>query len=147
MKTTTLCYIINNEQVLMLYRNKKKQDANEGKMIGVGGKLEENETIEECMLREVEEETGLVCTQYELLGDVFFRLPAWEDELTYIYRCTGYTGKLKPCTEGELRWVNLSDVMDCPLWPGDRLFLPQVLAGEPVHLVLEYDEKDQLITK
>lgn len=97
MRETTLCYIEKDGKYLMLYRNKKKNDASEGKWIGIGGKLEPGETADECILREVLEETGLTLTNLYKRGKVYFYSDMWEDEIMYLYTASRFRGKL---TEG-----------------------------------------------
>lgn len=154
MKETTLCYIKENDKVLMLYRNKKEQDMNQGKWIGVGGKLEPGETPEECLLREVYEETGLRLTSYKFCGQVNFILDAWEDEVTYLYLADSYEGRLteadgRPdrflCPEGELAWIEKDRIMELNLWEGDRQFLGALIEGETIDLTLHYDRSDELV--
>jgi len=124
MKFTTLCYIEKNNKWLMLYRNKKKNDLNEGKYIGVGGKFEEKESPDECLLREVKEETGLTLTKYKLRCLVTFVSDKWETEHMYVYTATDFTGELKEeCSEGQLIWVDKEKVSSLPTWEGDKLFL------------------------
>lgn len=144
---STLCYLEQDGKYLMLYRNKKEQDPNAGKWIGVGGKLEDGETPEQCLLREVREETGLELTEYAYRGKIVFWLDPWEDEITYLYTATGFRGEIdKACSEGELRWVSFDEILDLNLWEGDRLFLKELIAGTPeIDLELTY-KGDQLIT-
>ena len=129
MLNTTLVYIEKDEAYLMLLRNKKKNDLNEGKWIGVGGKFEENETPEECMLREVYEETGLTLTDYQYRAVITFLSDQWEGEYMHLFTATDFTGDLKECDEGELRWIPKSQIMDLNLWPGDRLFFEKLFEG------------------
>ncbi len=140
MKITTLCYLEEDEKWLMLYRNKKKEDPNAGKWIGVGGKLEPGEAPDECMLREVEEETGLRVTGYEFLGVISFISDEWEDEYMMLYRADAWKGTMKKdCPEGELRWIEKKEVLSLPLWEGDRLFLTEMLNGKKkIHMKLSY---------
>lgn len=154
MKETTLCYIKENDKVLMLYRNRKEQDMNQGKWIGVGGKLEPGESPEECLIREVYEETGLRLTSYKFCGRVNFILDAWEDEITYLYLADGYEGRLTVadgrtdrflCPEGELAWIEKDRIMDLNLWEGDRQFLEALIEGESIDLTLHYDRSDKLV--
>jgi len=139
-KVTTLCYIRKNGQVLMLLRNKKAHDENEGKWIGVGGKLEKGEAPHECVCREVREETGLKLTDYKFRGMVSFVSDIWEDELMLLYEATRFEGELKAdCDEGTLRWIEREKVMDLPLWEGDRLFLEKLLqTDEMIYMKLVY---------
>ena len=123
-RLTTLCYIERDGCWLMMNRVKKKNDENAGKWIGVGGHLEEGESPEECIAREVREETGLTLTNVRLRGVITFILPDWGDELTFLY--TGQAEGAAPaeCDEGVLRWVPIDRVPQLPLWEGDRVFLP-----------------------
>ncbi|MCM1568664.1 MAG: 8-oxo-dGTP diphosphatase [Roseburia sp.] len=131
MINTTLCYIEKDNQYLMLLRNKKKNDINEGKWIGIGGKFEPGESAEECLLREAYEETGLTLTSYTLAGLIHFRSDCFEDEEMYLFTADGFTGTLRPdCREGELRWIPKDEVLDLNLWEGDQVFLKRLMAGE-----------------
>ena len=127
MRLTTLCYIEKDGCWLMMHRVKKRQDENAGKWIGIGGHLEENEAPEECVLREIREETGLGVTDLRLRGLITFILPDWGNELTFLY--TARTSEQVPADrldgpEGVLRWVPIPEVNGLSLWEGDRVFLP-----------------------
>ena len=128
MRLTTLCYIERDGCYLMLRRCKKKQDENAGKWIGVGGHLEPGECPEECLAREVREETGLALKNARLRGVITFILPEWGDELTFLYTAEAEGEPAGDCAEGELRWVPVSEVEGLPLWEGDRVFLPLLRA-------------------
>ena len=106
---TTLCYIEKDDSYLMLHRIKKKQDVNEGKWIGVGGHFEENESPENCLLREVKEETGLTLTSWRFRGIVTFIAKGWPTEYMCLYTADGFEGTLRECDEGELAWVAKKD--------------------------------------
>ena len=123
MKNTTLCYILRGDEVLMLHRTAKQNDENEGKWIGVGGKLEENESPDECLLREVREETGLNLTRWRYRGVVTFVSDRWEGEYMHLFTADGFEGKLTTCSEGELRWIPRGKIAGLPQWEGDRIFL------------------------
>ncbi|MCR4740529.1 MAG: peptidoglycan editing factor PgeF [Lachnospiraceae bacterium] len=141
MISTTLCYIKNDKnEYLLLHRNKKENDLNEGKWIGVGGKFEEGETAEECLLREVFEETGLKLLKYHLHGVIKFVSDKWDDEDMYLYSATEYTGTLKNTSdEGDLLWVSADKILSLPTWEGDRLFLKPLLSGrDRIDMLLEY---------
>ena len=143
---STLCYIEKDNQWLMLHRTKKAIDPNGGKWIGVGGKLEENESPDECIIREVFEETGLQI-QPQLRGILTFILPKWENELTFLYTAKDFTGTITNCNEGELVWIDTNKVLDLNLWEGDKHFLPKLLTSTEVFTMkLIYDNNDQLVS-
>lgn len=148
MKMTTLCYIEKEGKYLMLHRVKKPHDINAGKWIGVGGHVENGETPEECLLREVKEETGLVLTAYRLRGLVTFLSDACEPELMCVFTADAFDGELIECDEGELAWVEKSDVLALPTWEGDRVFLERLLSGDErfFSIKLRY-EGDHLVEK
>lgn len=123
MKLTTLCYIENDTDYLMLHRVKKENDLNHDKWIGVGGKFEPDESPEECLLREVEEETGLKLTDYKFRGIVTFISDEWESEYMHLFTATGYTGKVAECNEGNLEWIPKNKLLKLKLWEGDKIFL------------------------
>ena len=123
MKNTTLCYLLQGEQVLLLHRVKKENDLNHDKWIGIGGKFEEGESPEECLLREAWEETGLTLTDYRYRGIVTFVSNEWEGEYMHLYTATGWTGALKECNEGVLEWVRREKMKELPQWEGDKIFL------------------------
>ena len=133
---STLCYIEKDGCFLMLYRNKKKDDPCEGKWVGVGGKFEPGETPEECLLREVWEETGLKLTEYRFCGIVHFVSDTWPDEDMYLYTASGFEGKDDflnnsfECDEGDLRWIPKDRILDLNLWDGDKYFLVPLIEGK-----------------
>ncbi len=142
MYNSTLCYLENGRgEYLMLHRVKKAHDVNHDKWIGVGGKLEGDESPDECLLREVQEETGLTLTRWRFRGVVTFLTDGgWEGEFMYLFTADGWTGELaRDCAEGDLEWVPKDRVEDLPLWEGDKIFL-RLLAEEapPFLLTLEY---------
>lgn len=129
MINTTLCYIRRGEDYLMLHRVKKKNDINHDKWIGVGGKFEDKESPEDCLLREVWEETGLTLTGYRYRGIVTFVSDRYETELMHLFTAHRWTGTVKDCDEGVLEWVPRAKVARLPSWEGDRIFL-DLLARE-----------------
>lgn len=148
MKLTTLCYIRRGDEYLMLYRNKKKEDPNAGKWVGVGGKFEEGETPDECMLREVYEETGLTLTKYHFHGVVSFISDTWENEYMFLYTGLDYEGGLKVCDEGSLSWISKDEILNLSLWDGDRIFLRQLFEEkERIDLKLEYHGEELISWK
>lgn len=138
---TTLCYLEQNGQYLMLHRIKKKKDVNQDKWVGVGGKFEPGETPLACALREVREETGLSMHTPLYRGIVDFYCPPWPSERMHLYTCTDFGGKLLPdCSEGVLTWVDKDKVCELPIWPGDKIFFDLLRRGAPFfHLELFYE--------
>lgn len=120
---TTLCYIEKDDCYLMLHRVKKEKDVNKDKWIGVGGHFEPEESPEECLLREVKEETGLTLTSWKFCGIVTFVATQWDTvEYMCLYKADGFTGELTDCNEGNLVWVDKNKVYDLPIWEGDKIF-------------------------
>ena len=142
MRNTTLCYLENDRgEYLMLHRVKKQHDVNQDKWIGVGGKFEENESPDECLLREVREETGLTLTDYRFRGVVTFLTDGgWEGEYMYLFTARCWEGELdSACAEGDLEWVSKDRVPQLPIWEGDTIFLDLLAREHPVFLLtLEY---------
>ena len=138
---STLCYIEQDDRYLMLLRNKKAHDVNEGKWIGIGGKFEPGESADACLLREVKEETGVTLTDYQFRGIIQFVSDQWDDEEMYLYSATGYEGRIDfNCNEGELRWIPKNDLMGLNLWEGDRCFLSPLIDGvENINMTLCYE--------
>ena len=131
MKLTTLCYKIKDCKWLMLHRTKKEQDANASKWIGVGGKLEAGESPENCLYREVLEETGLKIKKHDFRGVVTFISDIWDDEMMFLYSAETLDGQIKDCDEGELKWIDEGDIMSLNLWEGDRIFLKLLCQNIP----------------
>ena len=147
MRLTTLCYIEKDGRWLMMHRVKKDQDENAGKWIGIGGHLEENESPDECIRRECREEAGMELTDLQLRGIITFILPAWGNELTFLYTAKSDKEELPPCDEGVLQWVPIQDVLSLPLWEGDRIFLPLLQSENNMFsLKLIYDYEGALIS-
>ena len=132
MNLTTLCYIERDGRYLMLYRNKKANDLNEGKWIGVGGHFEAGESPDECLLREVREETGLTLIRYRFRGIITFVSDKYETEYMHLYTADEFTGELKSCDEGTLKWIPKDELFDLKLWEGDKVFLKKLLADDEV---------------
>ena len=141
MKNTTLCYIENERgDYLMLHRVKKENDCNRDKWIGVGGKFEDGESPEECVLRETLEETGLTLTDWRYRGIVTFVSDRWETEYMHLFTAAGWTGRLHECDEGVLEWVSRKQFRGLPQWEGDRIFLRLIEEDAPFFsLKLRYE--------
>lgn len=131
MKNTTLCYLEQNGCYLMLHRVKKQQDENAGKWIGVGGKFEEGESPDDCVRREVREETGLSLDAVRFRGIVTFVSDTWGTEYMHLFTSDRFSGTLHPCDEGELAWVPVDRVTELSLWEGDRVFLDLLARDTP----------------
>ncbi len=146
MVNSTLCYITRGDEVLMLHRVKKTNDVNKDKWIGIGGKFQENESPDECLLREAKEETGLTLTNWKCRGIVTFLTNGpWEGEYMYLFTADGFAGDLTECDEGDLQWVKRDFLDTLPQWEGDKIFLDLLWQDAPFFLLkLRYDE-DRLI--
>lgn len=138
MQETTLCYIEKDGQYLMLNRNKKAKDINAGKWIGVGGKLKSGESVEECLLREVKEETGLTLTSYAYRGRILFDSDAVGQELMHVFTADGFVGELGICDEGELAWVLKENIFSLPMWEGDREMFKRLEKDDFFEMTLIY---------
>ena len=145
MLNTTLCYIERGDEYLMLHRVKMEKDINRDKWIGLGGKFKEDESPEECLLREVYEESGLRLTSWRYRGIVTFVNTKCSSEYMHLFTADGFEGTVGPCDEGELEWIKKSELMKLTLWEGDRIFLRLLETDEPFFsLKLSYDG-DELI--
>ena len=131
MKMTTLCYLERGEQYLMLHRTKKKNDENHDKWIGIGGKFEDRESPEDCMLREVWEETGLTVKNARYRGIVTFVSDVYPTEYMHLFTATEWTGEERECDEGELAWIDKKTLLTLPMWEGDRIFLELLDSNAP----------------
>ena len=122
-RLTTLCYLERDGRYLVLHRNRKENDENHDKWIGVGGKFERGESPEECALREVREETGLTMTEFRFRGLITFVSDEWGVEYMHLFTCTGFEGEMRACDEGELVWLPKDELLAKRMWAGDRIFL------------------------
>ena len=143
---TTLAYIERDDCYLLLYRNKKKQDENQGKWIGIGGHLEEGETHLQAFRREILEETGLSVDKYHYYGRIDFVNMDHPGERMYLFKVTSFHGEMLPCNEGELAWIKKTDMGSLPMWEGDRRFLPLLdeAPQKAFHMLVKYDENGDL---
>ncbi len=142
---TTLCYIEKDEKYLMLHRVKKQKDVNKDKWIGVGGHFEEGESPEECLLREVKEETGLTLTSFSFRGIITFLAEGWPTEYMCLYTADAFEGTLTECEEGTLEWVEKDRIMSLNLWEGDKIFFRLLLEGAPFFSLKMSYQGDQLM--
>ena len=140
MKHTTLCYIEKDGKYLMLHRVKKKNDVNHDKWIGIGGHIESGETVDECILRETKEETGLTLTSFRKCGEILFDSAPWPEEMMHLYYTDDFTGELTDCDEGELVWLEKEKLRELPAWEGDFIFLDLMERNVPYfYLELHYN--------
>ena len=130
-KLTTLCYPERDGKYLLLHRTKKKNDENRDKWIGIGGKFEPGESPEDCLLREVREETGLTLVSWRFRGIVTFVSDEWPTEYMHLYTTDEWTGELRSCDEGELAWIGKEELCELTMWEGDRIFLRLLGEGAP----------------
>ena len=145
MKQTTLCYLERGDEYLMLHRTKKKNDENHDKWIGVGGKFEAGESPEDCMRREIFEETGLTVTDYRYRGIVTFVSDIYETEYMHLFTVTDWAGEARECDEGELAWIKKQKLFDLTLWQGDRIFLKLLQEDVPFFSLKLTYQGDELI--
>lgn len=148
MINTTLCYITRGDEVLMLHRVKKEKDINKDKWIGVGGKFEGTESPDECLLREVYEETGLTLKSWRCHGVVTFlseTADATVGEFMYLFTSDDFEGSLKDCDEGDLCWVSRDFLDALPKWEGDAIFLKLMWENAPFFLLTLHYRDDRLI--
>lgn len=143
---STLCYIEKEHKYLMLHRIVKKNDVNKDKWIGVGGHFEQDESPEECLLREVKEETGYTLTSYRFRGFVTFVSGNGVTEYMSLFTADGFEGNPIPCNEGHLEWVDMDEIQNLNIWEGDKIFF-RLLAEERefFSLKLVYDGHDKLV--
>ena len=144
MKQTTLCYLERGSQYLMLHRTKKENDLNHDKWLGVGGKFEEGESPEDCMLREVWEETGFTVTKWRYCGIVTFVHNIYPDEHMHIFVCTDWTGSQIECNEGDLEWIEKQRLLELTMWEGDKIFLRLIDEKRPFFSLKLTYENDTL---
>ncbi len=132
MRNTTLCYIEQGRDYLMLHRVKKTVDENKDKWIGIGGKFEEGESPEDCLLREVREETGLTLKRWRYRGIVTFVSDQWGTEYMHLFTADAWEGRLRQdCDEGVLEWIDRERLLTLPIWEGDKIFLRLLDEGAP----------------
>jgi len=132
----TLAYIISadGEKTLLVHRNRREGDIHLGKYNGLGGKMKPNETIHECVLREIREEAGLICSNPQLRGTVNWKGFGrnGEDWFVFVYKITSFTGEIPGSNEeGDLCWKRIDELHTLPMWEGDKYFLPLVFDSDP----------------
>lgn len=145
MENTTLIYIEKNSKYLMLHRTKKENDINRDKWIGIGGHFEEAESPEDCVKREVMEETGLTLNRMEYRGIVTFVSDDNFTEFMHLFWSDDFSGNIKECNEGELEWVEKSRMKELPHWEGDEIFLDLLEKRVPFFFLKLVYKKGELL--
>ena len=144
---STLCYIERDGEYLMLHRVVKKNDVNKDKWIGVGGHFEQDESPEECLMREVKEETGCRLTSYRFRGLVTFVSGDGVTEYMHLFTADGFEGEPRECVEGVLEWVKKERIESLNIWEGDKIFFRLLNEGRPFFsLKLVYDGNGRLVS-
>jgi 8-oxo-dGTP diphosphatase len=125
MKLATLCYLRHQGRTLMMHRIKRQGDMHYGKWNGLGGKLHPGESPEQCVVREVREESGLTVENLKLKGFLTFpSFDQWDDWYVFVFTAEGFSGKLQDTPEGHLEWIDNQKLTSLDLWEGDHVFLP-----------------------
>ena len=145
MKNTTLCYLERDGKYLMLHRVKKENDENRDKWIGIGGKFEDRESPEDCLVREVREETGLELTEYRYCAIVTFVSDRWPTEYMHLFHATGFCGDIKDCDQGELAWIDKHELFRLQQWQGDKIFLRLMDENRPFFSLKLVYEGERLV--
>ena len=135
----TLCYLKRNGRTLMVHRNKKPNDIHEGKWNGLGGKFEAGETPEQCVLREILEESGLTLQNPKLCGLIMFPKFRGNDWYVFVFTAKDFTGELIDSPEGRLEWILDEKILELNLWESDHIFMPWIQAGKFFSAKFEYD--------
>ena len=138
----TLCYIEKDGKYLMLHRTKKKNDINKDKWLGIGGKFEDGESPEECIIREVKEETGLTLNSYKLRCIVTYVSTTWETEYMYVFTSNDFKGEQIECNEGDLQWIDKNEIIKLNTWEGDKIFVEKIQNDDTFFTIkFEYDDE------
>lgn len=144
----TVCYLEKDNEILMLYRNKKENDINKGKWIGVGGHFEDFESPYECAVREIKEETGFSVNKLIPRGVITFNIDG-SDEVQYLYvfSTDDFTGEQIECNEGHLEWIKREEILNLNIWESDKLFMNKIINKDYSFFMIKasYDENNNLI--
>lgn len=146
MRNTTLVYIERGSEYLMMHRIKKEIDENRDKWIGIGGKFEPGESPDDCLLREVREETGLTLNSWRMRGIVTFVSDEWGTEYMHLFTSDDYSGEIITCDEGELEWVDRDRLLALPIWEGDKIFL-RLLRDDAPFFLLKLTYRGDVLTE
>lgn len=146
MMQSTLCYLERDGKYLMMHRTKKKNDMNIDKWIGVGGKFKDGETPYECARREIFEETNLTANSLKYRGIVTFVSNEFGTEYMHLFTSDDFSGELSEnCNEGELVWIEKTDVPRLPIWEGDKIFFELLNSNAPFFSLKLCYEGDKLV--
>lgn len=142
---TTLCYMEKDGCYLMLHRVTKKNDINHDKWIGVGGHFEEHESPEDCLRREVREETGLTIDSFRFRGIVTFVSDDDPAEYMHLFTTDSFHGDIIDCDEGKLEWYPIDKIDELELWEGDKIFFRLLRENAPFFSLKLVYKKGKLI--
>ena len=142
---TVSIYLFKEDKILLLYRNKKENDINHNKYIGVGGHIELGETSDIAIDREVKEETNFDIISKKYVAKINFVFDDFKEHM-YLYTSNDFKGEMKECNEGTLEWIPLTKLNEIPMWEGDKYFLNPILKGEPFNEFTMIYEGDKLIS-
>ena len=147
MKTieTVSIYLFRNDQILLLFRNKKEHDINHGKYIGVGGHIEEGETPDIAIDREVKEESSLDIISKKLRAKITFHFDEFIEHM-YLYTSFDFKGNIIECNEGTLEWIDINNLNNIPMWEGDRYFLKPIFEEDSYFEMEFFYEGDKLLS-
>ena len=143
---STVCHIEKDGKYLMLHRTKKKNDINEGKWLGIGGKFEDKESPEDCIIREVKEETGLTLNSVKLRGILTFINTICETEYIYVFTSNDFIGNVIECNEGDLQWIDKDKITSLNLWEGDKIFIEEIKEDSPFFTIKYVYDGDTLLS-
>lgn len=147
MKLATLCYVKDkkNNKTLMIHRIKKENDYHEGKWNGLGGKFELSESPEECAIREIKEEAGLIIENPKMSGFITFPMFDGKDDwYVFIFVCDKFSGELIDSNEGKLEWIDNNKLLNLNLWEGDKIFLKWVMEEKFFSAKFNYENRKLL---
>jgi 8-oxo-dGTP diphosphatase len=126
----------------MLHRVKKHEDTHKGKWNGLGGKFEPGESPEECVIREVKEESGLEILNPRLHGFITFPMfDGRKDWYVFLYTADKFKGELIDSKEGRLEWIPDEVIASLNLWDGDRIFIPWLMQDKFFSAKFVYENK------
>ncbi|MDR0979186.1 MAG: 8-oxo-dGTP diphosphatase [Lachnospiraceae bacterium] len=142
----TLLILRNNNKILIAL---KKRGFGKGKLNGVGGKLEKGETAVDAMIRETNEEIGVIPTEFEKVGKLDYIEFYKENKVNmhlHIYTATKWDGEPIETEEMKPEWVSIKEIPYSKMFQDDQHWLPQVLEGKKVKGFFEFDENMELLS-